>query len=90
MNAHTPERQADETQAQYRQRQAISKAIVRVATRGPVQAKHIQIPGGPLPNWVLWWKGQHANPVRNAERGLIKAVGKRAEKKARMANRKSA
>ena len=90
MNLHTPERQAHETQQQYRERQALSKAITKVATKGPTQARHVQIPGGPLPNWVLWWKGQHINPARNAERKLVEAIGHRQERRARMSNRKAA
>lgn len=75
-NLHTPERQPGETTKQrYRARQAESARVVRLMVKGPTQAPHIQIPGGPPPNWVHWWLGQHTNPERNARRAAIAASG---------------
>ena len=65
---HAPERQAGESMQAYRLRRAASKAAVKIATKGPTQAPHIQVPGGPLPNWVHFWTGQHTNPDKQPSR----------------------
>jgi hypothetical protein len=75
MNVHTPERQANESQADYRARQARSAAAVKVMTKGPTQAAYIPLPGMPPPNWVLWWAGQHTNTARANRRKAIAAFG---------------
>lgn len=54
-NIHTPERLANETREQYRDRRAASKAAVREMVRGPSWLPDV-------------WLGQHTNPTRNAER----------------------
>lgn len=67
-NIHTPERQPGESMQDYRLRRDASKAAVKWVTKGPTQAPHIQIPGGPLPNWVHFWTGQHTNPGKEPSR----------------------
>ncbi len=73
MNIFTPERQAGETQQQYRARRVMAKTAALRMTKGPTQAR--ALPFSPPPNWIHWWLGQHTNPVKNARRAAIKAAG---------------
>lgn len=89
-NLHTPERGDNESQAQYRERQAASRAAVRRMVKGPTQAPHIQIPGGPLPNWVLFWLGQHTNPLASTRRFDKSLIGARQFRKTTKARKAAA
>lgn len=84
MNIHTPERQAHESQQEYSGRRALSKAVIRVALKGPRQAPAVS----PL-DVSRFFLGQHTNPARNYSRSLTAIFGARQAKKARRANRKA-
>lgn len=73
-NLHTPERQPDETQQQYRERQALSHAAA-VSLRFP-----------PLP--VFFRK--HTNPRLNARRAAKAEIGARQYRMQRKALRRAA
>lgn len=82
MNVHTPERQSNESQAQYRERRAVSHALVKAMLRGPTQEPaHLETnaDGTPKPAGELskaaFWLGQHNNKRRNAQRKLKKIFG---------------
>jgi hypothetical protein len=62
MNVHTPARQADESQAEYRIRRAASNSIARAMNC-------------PAPTWNGYHVKQHTNPEKNARRAAIKAAG---------------
>ena len=64
-NVHAPQRLADETQAQYRMRRTVSRAIVKTMTKGPTQA--------PAVNQLdvsRFFLGQHENALKNRVRAL--------------------
>lgn len=63
MNLHTPERQADETQQQYRWRQQRSKVAAARMSKGPKQA-----PASSPLDVSRFFLGQHTNEKRNAQR----------------------
>lgn len=67
MNLHTPERQARESQADYRARRAASNSAVRDLKRGPHQAPAIS----PL-DVSRFFLGQHTNPLRNKSRRALR------------------
>lgn len=60
MNVHTPERQQNETQQQYRERRAKSRAAVKAMTKGPTQT-----PAFNALDVSRFFLGQHTNPKRN-------------------------
>jgi hypothetical protein len=66
-NVHTPERQPNESQAQYRERQARSRAIVKTMRKGPTQAPAIN-----KLDVSRFFLGQHKNPVRNVPRRALR------------------
>lgn len=68
MNVHTPERQAGESQEQYKARRAASKAAVRTMTKGPTQAPAVN-----ALDTSRFFLGQHTNDKRNKRRAFIKA-----------------
>lgn len=96
MNLFTPERGANETQFDYRNRRAAAKAEVKrirtgVERRTPMQVstgvdgKNVEM-GDPRG----YFSGQHTNPQKNARRVLIAGCGGvRQFKKARRAARVS-
>lgn len=64
---HTPERLPNETQADYRNRQAASKRAVEAITKPPRQApavSHLDV--------SRFWFGQHINPRRNKQRRALR------------------
>jgi len=80
VNLHTPERQPDETQAQYRQRQSASRAAVVAMTKGPTQAPAVN-----QLDVLRFWLGQHTNDRKNARRAVKAAIGARQYRKQRQA-----
>ncbi len=90
-NLHTPERQPDESQAKYRERQAASRAAVkqmlcggeqrmpaRMATDAKGAVTQQSDPRG-------YWHGQHTNEAGNARRSVKAAIGARQYRKQRKA-----
>ena len=74
-NIHTSERQPDETQQRYRERQRTSRAVIQTMRKGPTQQRSLNA----LLDYARFWLGQHTNPKRNAERRALRNA-KRAAK----------
>lgn len=79
MNVHSPERQADESRAQYRSRRANSARIIKTATKGPTQSPAVN-----KFDVSRFFLGQHTNEQRRAHRARIALVGKRQLKRMTM------
>lgn len=67
---HDPVRGKDENRAQYRERQAKSKASLLRATRPPMQR-----PAVSRLDYSRFWLGLHTNPDRNRQRKITAALG---------------
>ncbi len=79
-NVHTPERGPDESQRDYRARQAASRLLAKIATlrigtqmkwKPMMNSRGIEEP----PPLRQYWDGQHTNPGRNTSRKALKAAG---------------
>lgn len=71
MNIHTPTRIPEESLADYRERRAASKVVVRRMTKGPMQ---VPMQPGEL-STSRFFIGQHTNPLRNAQRKQMASFG---------------
>lgn len=91
-NLHSPERQPGETQVQYRERQAASRAAVKQMLAGVEQRTPMRMATNAQGTTTTtqsdprgYWHGQHTNEKANTRRAVKATIGARQYRKQRKA-----